>query len=114
MKFRKYGNKKTVASHGVYDSKKESKDAFALIIREKAGEIRDLKKQVTFILMEGFTLNGKKYRPITYVADFVYTDVKTLKSIVHESKGFKTEVYRIKKKLFLKLYGEQYDFIESI
>lgn len=113
MKFNKFGNKKTVTLHGVYDSKKEAKDGFDLLIREKAGEISSIQKQVKFVLIEGFSLNNKKYRPITYVADFVYKNNKTGRLVVHESKGFKTEVYNIKKKLFLKLYGDQYDFIES-
>lgn len=33
--------------------------------------------------------------------------------IVEDTKGFKTDVYKIKRKLFLKKYGDKYKFIES-
>ena len=38
---------------------------------EDAGKIVDLELQRKFILQHGFKLNGKTYRSITYVADFV-------------------------------------------
>lgn len=65
--------------------------------------ISDLKEQVTFVLQDAYYNNkGEKIQPITYVADFTYT--RKDESIVEDVKGLKTQVYRIKKKLFEKRY----------
>ena len=40
-----------------------------------------------------------------YVADFVYTDVETGETVVEDTKGFRTDVYKIKRKLMLKVHG---------
>lgn len=86
-----------------YDSKKEADRAFQLQCLEKAGMISDLQEQVTFVLQDGYYNNkGEKIQPITYVADFTYT--RKDESIVEDVKGLKTQVYRIKKKLFEKRY----------
>ena len=62
--------------------------------------------QPEFQLVEPFTVltnstkNGKsKQRAITYVADFSY--IQDGKKIISDSKGVKTNVYSIKKKIFL-------------
>ena len=44
-------------------------------------------------------LKGKTYRAITYVADFVYKDDKGMHVV--DTKGYRTQVYKIKKKLFI-------------
>lgn len=56
--------------------------------------------QVPFTLQESFKKNGKTYKPIIYIADFVYGEKG--KTIVEDvkSEATKTEVYKIKKKLF--------------
>ncbi len=56
--------------------------------------------QVREELQPTFRKNNKTYRSIKYVADFVYYDVEREETIVEDTKGFKTEVYKIKKKLF--------------
>ena len=40
------------------------------------------------------------------MADFVYTDVKTGKTIVEDTKGYRNEVYKIKKKIFEYVYKD--------
>lgn len=71
-----------------------------LNILEKAGEIKDLVLQPTFVLQEGFRDDaGKKWRPITYTGDFQYIN-KDEKTIVEDVKGMKTDVFKIKEKLF--------------
>ena len=61
----------------------------------RAAKIKfDYEKQ-TFVLIEGFTYMGKKIRSITYTPDFVLKDYP----IIIETKGFMTEVFRIKMKL---------------
>ena len=54
---------------------------------------------------------GTTHRKIEYVADFMYID-KDDKKIVEDVKGMMTDVYKLKKKLFLNLYDEEYDFRE--
>lgn len=107
----KYHAQKTVVDGVEYDSKKESKRAQELEFLEKIGKIKNLQKQVRFILQDGYVNNeGQKIRPISYVADFVYEE--NGQKIVEDSKGFRTEVFVLKKKMFMKLYPE-YKFIES-
>ena len=45
--------------------------------------------QVKYELQEAFTKNGKTYRKIEYIADFVYYDNKLKKTIVEDTKGIK-------------------------
>jgi hypothetical protein len=82
----------------VYDSKKEANRAFELEMLEKYGKIHNLQKQVPFVLQEGYTnKQGKKIRPITYIADFTYEEDG--KIIVEDTKGVETEVFKIKRKM---------------
>ena len=84
----------------VFDSKHEAERWKWLRFMEHSGEIKQLQRQVEFVLQEAFHKNGKRYRKISYFADFVYRDVRTGSIIVEDAKGYKTEVYKIKKKLF--------------
>jgi hypothetical protein len=63
------------------------------------------------MLQESFEHWGVKYRELSYIADFYY-EIDGEK-IVEDTKGFKTDVYKLKKKLFLKKYGSMYEFVES-
>ena len=72
---------------------------------EEAGLIKDLEIQKKFILQQGFTINDKKRREISYYADFCYISTKDDIYHVIDVKGFKTEVYKLKKKLFEHKYG---------
>ena len=105
----KYLSKKTIIDGITFDSKKESQRYIELKRRQAIGEISGLELQPPFLLQEGFTRDNKKYRPITYVADFKY--VENGKVIVEDVKGFKTPEYKIKKKLLLYKY-EGFEFRE--
>ncbi len=105
MKGSKYHNNKVLVDNIRFDSKKEANRFIALKNREQAGEIANLSLQKTYVLLDGFTLNGKKIRPITYKADFVYFDKIKNKLIIEDTKGFRTEAYKIKKKMFESRYG---------
>lgn len=96
----KYGNRKTTVGGQTFDSALEARRFQELKLLERAGVIRDLQTQVKFELQPAFEKNGKKYRPIYYVADFVYFDVERCKSVVEDTKGYRTEVFRLKQKLF--------------
>ena len=100
----KYRNVKT-AGHA---SKKEAKRAQELRLLEKAGKIRNLREQVRYELIGAFE---KGQRPICYIADFVYEepmDGKPLApwlEVVEDCKGYRTPVYKIKKRLMQREYG---------
>lgn len=99
----KYKNKKVVVDNILFDSKKEANYYTKLKILKDAGKISGLRLQEKFVLQPSFKLNGKTYRAITYVADFVYKDDKGMHVV--DTKGYRTQVYKIKKKLFMKKYG---------
>jgi hypothetical protein len=106
----KYGNVK----ENWYDSKKESARAFQLKCMEKAGVIINLKEQVPFVLQEWFIgPDGKKVRPITYIADFTYEQYGEKVAEDVKSKWTITPIYKMKKKMFWKQYPEIL-FLETI
>ena len=107
----KYHAQKTVVGDTTYDSKKEAKRAQELHYMERSGVIKNLKEQVRFILQEEYVNNeGKKVRPISYVADFVYEQKG--QKVVEDTKGFRTKEFVLKKKIFMYKFPE-YKFIES-
>jgi hypothetical protein len=96
----KYHSRKAIVDGIKFDSLKEAKRYNELKILEKANEITELRLQVKFELQPSFKKEGKTYRKIEYIADFTYYDNKLNKYIVEDTKGYKTEVYKLKKKLF--------------
>ena len=103
----KYRNKKVTIDGITFDSIKEGKRYQELKLLERANEITELKLQVPFILLDSYVLNGKKHQGIKYIADFVYIDIRTRKYVVEDVKSpaTKTQVYKLKKKLFEQKYG---------
>lgn len=93
----KYGNRKTVDG---YDSRLEKKRHSELLWLEKLGVITNLKYQEPFVLQE----KQKGLRAIKYIADFVYT--RDGVTIVEDTKGYQTEVSKLKMKLFAVKYPE--------
>lgn len=98
----KYKNKKVIIDGIEFDSKKEAKRYQELLLMQRVGKITDLKMQVPYTLIPAFNLNKKRYRSMSYVADFVYK--KDGKEVVEDTKGFRTNVYKIKKKLMAYIY----------
>lgn len=109
--YSKYKSVKCEYNGHKFDSVKEMYRYRKLKDLEDSEEISHLVLQPRFLLADGFTHKGKKYRKIEYIADFQYID-NIGNEIVEDTKGFKTDVYNIKKKLFLLKYGEKYDFRE--
>lgn len=99
----KYHNKKIVIDGIKFDSKKEGNYYTKLKLMQNAGLIWNLELQKKYILQAGFTFNGKKIREISYYADFVYEDKDGI--YVIDTKGYRTDVYKLKKKLFIRKYG---------
>ena len=97
----KYGAKKIKdpATGYVFDSKKEFIRWCELRLLERAGRITDLKRQVKYELIP--KQDGE--RACTYVADFVYTQDGNI--VVEDCKGFRTDAYKLKRKLMLWVHG---------
>lgn len=116
MKKNKYHNKKITVNGRTFDSKKEYNRFCELALLERAGQIQNLECQKEFELiptqrevLPELDKNGKHKigkvieRPIKYIADFVYTE--NGKTVVEDTKGYKTSDYIIKRKLMLYRYG---------
>ena len=102
----KYKNEKVVIDGIRFDSQKESNRWQELKILQKGGAIKDLRRQIHFQLQPGYKKNNKHIQAIYYVADFVYYSFTEKKTIVEDTKGFRTEVYKLKKKIFEYKYPE--------
>ena len=102
----KYGARKVTAPDGqVFDSQKEYNRWCNLRLLERAGKITDLKRQVKYELIPWQYKNGKVVeRGCYYIADFVYCDSNG-ELVVEDCKGFRTEGYKIKRKLLLLVHG---------
>lgn len=119
-------NKYNAEKYGGFDSKKEYTRYQELRIRERAGEIDNLRTQVKFVLIPAqreesadvFTRgkNKGKHKPgrviekeVSYWADFVYHDINTDRGVVEDVKGYRDgeayKLYVVKRKLMLWRYG---------
>lgn len=99
MRQNKYNAQKTTINGIVFDSKREAGRYQELLLLQRAGQIRDLALQVPFAIV----VNEKKI--CKYIADFQYVDVASGKTITEDSKGFRNQVYVLKKKLVSAIYG---------
>ena len=103
----KYKNRKTTVEGITFDSKKEAARFQELRLLERAGEIQDLHCQVSIELVPAQRdAKGKLVeRPVKYLADFVYQNCATGERVVEDVKGYRTDVYKIKRRLMKHLYG---------
>lgn len=90
-----------------FHSKAEANRYGDLLLLKKNGDIRDLECQVRYPLKVNNVLIT------TYVADFRYVDVEKGLQVVEDVKGARTEVYRIKKKMVLAIYGIEITEVEA-
>ena len=104
--YSKYGNRKVTVDGITFDSQTEADRWAWLRIMERGGVIKDLRRQVRYELVPKQTDENMKMieSSVSYIADFVYRDQEG-KEIVEDAKGYKTDVYRIKKKLMLWVHG---------
>lgn len=105
QKKNKYNNTKVEYKGIKFDSIKEMKHYQLLEYLQKIGEIKELKLQAPYELIPKYKINNKTIRKCVYVADFTYITTKDDKLHIVDTKGFKTDVYRLKKKLFEYKYG---------
>ena len=101
----KYHARKTTVDGITFDSRREADRYLVLKGMEEDGAIEGLRRQVRYELIPAFEVDGRHYRPVFYVADFVYVDKETGKEVVEDVKGMRTDVYRLKSKLFARRYG---------
>ena len=98
----KYNNKITVTEDGIrHDSRKEANRWEELKLLQRAGKIKNLQRQVKFEL----TPKLADFRASYYIADFVYEDLASGKTVVEDCKGMRTDVYMLKKKMMFWRYG---------
>lgn len=99
----KYHARKTTVDGITFDSKREADRYLVLKGMEDDGTIEGLRRQVRYELVPAFDVDGRHYRPVYYVADFVY--VEDGREVVEDVKGVRTDVYKLKSKLFAERYG---------
>lgn len=93
----KYHNRRTLLDGHLFDSAKEARRYQELKLNEQAGQISNLRLQVSY------PLDVNRVRICQYRADFVY--LENGKEVVEDAKGMKTQVYVMKRKLMKALYG---------
>ena len=96
----KYNNTKIRVDGRLFDSKAEAARWQELQLLERAGEITELERQVEYELIP----KQKGERAVKYIADFRYIDHEG-KTVVEDTKGVKTPVYILKRKLMLRVHG---------
>ena len=99
----KYHSRRIKTYEGTFDSKKEYRRWVELKFMLRSGEITELQRQVSYTLVPSQQTSKKKERPVKYIADFVYK--RDGKTIVEDTKGFRTPEYVIKRKLMLFIHG---------
>lgn len=105
----KYHAKATEVDGIRFQSQREARRYGELKLLQQVGRIRDLRLQPAYPLHI-----VKLYRngwPIeiatvsTYIGDFEYTDCQSGEIVTEDAKGFKTETYRLKRKLVEAIHG---------
>ena len=92
-----------------FDSQAEAYRWCELKLMEKAGEIRELRRQVEYTLIPSQKGDDGKVaeRAVKYIADFVYEE--NGKTVVEDVKGLRQgaayEVFKIKRKLMRYVHG---------
>ena len=97
----KFGNKKTICNGQVFDSKREAARYAELLLLERNGEVRNIRRQVLYELKVNAVLIAK------YYADFVY-ELRTRgkwEEIVEDVKGYPNDRWPMKRKLMLAIFN---------
>ena len=95
----KYNAVKTVVDGITFDSKHEATRYQELKLLESAGHIQRLELQPVFKLLVKTGKSVGKYK-----ADFKYWDVAKKQWVIEDSKGIRTPIYRLKKKIVEEVY----------
>lgn len=98
MKFYRAKNKYGAKPTNGFPSKLESMVHDFLLLKQKQGEIKDIKRQQTVVLQD-----GPQDMRITWRVDFSFVDKNTDQTIFVEAKGIETSDYKLKLKMWRKL-----------
>lgn len=107
----KYRNRKVEVKGIKFDSKLEG-HVYLKILELAKEHYFNFKLQPSYELVEKFKINGKTVRAITYRADFELKINNKVFTI--DTKGFETDVFKLKKKLFAYRYGREVICIKSV
>lgn len=99
MAYNKYKAQKHSIDGYLFDSKKEAQRYSELKLLEKAGQITALKVHPVYKLSIG------QKHICNYESDFEYYDSACGDGVIEDCKGYKTPVYRLKKKLMRVIFG---------
>lgn len=98
----KFGNKKTIQNGQIFDSRREASRYAQLLLLERNGELRNIRRQVLYELRVNNVLIAK------YYADFVYEQFRRAtgwEEIVEDVKGYPNDRWPMKKKLMLAIFN---------
>lgn len=95
----KYGNKQITVDGVLYHSEGEYRRECELKVQQRAGIIKNLKRQVEF----SFDIND--VHVCKYIADWTYNICDDGTFVVEDWKGFETQEFKIKKKLMIACHG---------
>ncbi len=109
--FSKYRNRKTKIKGINFDSKLEGMVYLKILELAKKYPIA-FERQPEYELIERFQVNGSKYRKTVYKGDFNIVINGRIFTI--DCKGYSTEVFKLKRKLFAKRYGREIVVIRSV
>ena len=101
MRRHKYNAVRTWEQGHWFASKREAARYQELLLAEKAGEITELELQPRFDLLAWRADSAPKVA--VYVADFRYQEEG--QSVIEDSKGVRTAVYKLKKRFVEAQYG---------
>ncbi|AYC30019.1 DUF1064 domain-containing protein [Paenisporosarcina cavernae] len=95
----KYNNRKVVVDDITFDSAAEAKYYEELKMRQKEEKILFFRLQPRYEIQPKFEKGSKKFKAITYVADFEIHHLDGSIEVV-DIKGMETTDFKIKKKMF--------------
>lgn len=94
----KYGAKRATVGVEKFSSKREAKRWTELLMLERGGEIKDLRRQVKIALIgKADMIRTPTGRVAHYVADFIYTDLRSGLEVIEDAKGLPTPEYKLKR-----------------
>lgn len=94
----KYRNRKVTIDGIIFHSQKEAQYYCGLKLKIKSGLIKSFDRQLPFVVV----INDKKC--FTYYSDFVVIDLDGNQTVI-DVKGFRTPVYKLKKKIVEAYFG---------
>lgn len=101
----KYNARRVTVDGFRFDSEAEARRYGELKLLQAGGVITGLVIHPRFELQAAFEDRaGQRWAPVVYVADFAYTENGA--PVVEDVKGFETEAWKLKRRLFLARYPE--------